>query len=84
MFQTLDKINIYLIPIKAFLRYSFVQLLKQYIDVLKLITAENKLTIIRNFEFPRILITLNRYFDLTDYFKQYVFYYIVIIMFLQK
>lgn len=79
MFQIFDKMNIHLTFIKTFLKYSSIQLLKQYVNILKFITVENKLIIIRNLEFPRNLIILNRYFNLINYFKQYVFYYIVII-----
>ena len=71
--------NIHLTSIKAFLEYLSVQLLDQYIDVLKLIILENKLIVIRNLEFSRILITLKRYLEIIDYFKQYISYYFAII-----
>ena len=76
--------NIHLTPIKAFLEYFFIQLLSQHVDILNLITFENKLIIIRNFEFSRTLIVLKHYLELTNYFKQYMFYYIIIVMSLQK
>ena len=40
--------NIYLISVKAFLGYSSVQLLRQYVDALDLATFEVKLAVIRN------------------------------------
>ena len=61
--------NVRLIFIKVFLDYFFIQLLNQYVNILNLITFKNKLIIIRSFEFSRILITLKRYFEITNYFK---------------
>ena len=84
IFQALFNMNIHLIPIKAFFRYFFIQLLSQHIDVLNLIIFEDKLTIIRNFEFSHILTILKHYLELINYFKQYVSYYNIIAMPLQK
>ena len=76
--------NIHLVPVKAFLEYPFIQLLNQHVDVLNLITFKDKFVVIRNLEFSRILIILKRYFEMINYFKQYVFYYIIIVKSLQK
>ena len=61
--------NIHLIFVKAFFGYPFIQLLNQYVNILNLIIFEDKFVVIRNFEFPRILITLKRYFGMINYFK---------------
>ena len=71
--------NIYLISAKAFLSYLLVQLLRQHVDVLNLTISENKLAVIRNLEFSRTLAALKRYLDMTDYLKQYISYYFVIV-----
>ena len=64
-----NNMNIYLNFIKAFLNYSLMYLLNQYIDILKLNTVENKLIAIQNLKFPRILTNLKRYLDITSYSK---------------
>ena len=76
--------NIHLAPNKAFLNYPSVYLLGQYIDTLGLATAEDKLTTIRNLEFPKILAALERYLGMTGYLKQYIPYYLAIIKPLQE
>ena len=67
--------NIYLLSRKSFLDYSFVQLLNQKIDVLKLATAEEKLIVIANFFFSKTLAQLEKYLDFIEYLRQYITYY---------
>ena len=69
VFQVLSDMNIHLTSAKAFLEYPSVQLLDQHVDILRLTISENKLTVIRNLEFSRILAALKRYLDMTDYLK---------------
>ena len=68
--------NIHLSSRKSFLNYSFVQLLNQKVDVLKLATAEKKLIIIINFFFLRTLAQLKKYLNFIEYLRQYIIYYI--------
>ena len=75
IFSTLKKMNIYLLSRKSFLDYSFVQLLNQKIDVLKLATAEEKLIVIANFFFSKTLAQLEKYLDFIEYLRQYITYY---------
>ena len=68
---------------KFFLNYSLIQLLKQWVEALKLVTVKDKLIVIINLEFSYILIQLKKYLNLIDYLQQYILYYVVIIKFLQ-
>ena len=67
IFSTFEKMNIYLSSRKSFFDYSFVQLLNQKVDVLKLITAEEKFIIIANFFFSKTLVQLKKYLNLIEY-----------------
>ena len=69
VFSTFEKINIHLLSRKSFFDYSFVQLLSQKIDVLKLTTTKKKLIIITNLSFSRTLAQLKKYLDFTEYLR---------------
>ena len=84
VFKLLTEKGIYLSSKKSFLSYLTVQLLNQCVDTLELATAEDKLVIIVNIEFSRTLSALEKYLEMTDYLRQYILYYTVIIKPLQK
>ena len=69
IFDALTKINIYLFLKKLFLNYSFIYLLGQRVNTLRLTTAENKLTIIINLIFSKTLSQLKKYLDIIDYLR---------------
>ena len=69
IFSTFEKMNIHLLLRKSFFDYSFVQLLNQKIDALKLITTKKKLIVIANLFFSRTLAQLKKYFDFIEYLK---------------
>ena len=52
IFNSLSEKGICLFSRKSFLSYLTVQLLSQCVDTLELATAEDKLTVITNIEFP--------------------------------
>ena len=84
IFRSLTEKDICLFLKKSFLDYLTVQLLNQCVDVLELITAEDKLVIIINIEFPHTLFTLKKYLRMISYLCQYILYYIIIIRSLQE
>jgi hypothetical protein len=73
MFQRLQNYNVTLNLKKIFLRYSFIILLSQIVDVLDLITVEKKLVAIANLVFSITLKELKIYLRLTKYLRVYVF-----------
>ena len=84
VFKSLAEKGICLFSKKFFLSYFTVQLLSQCVDTLELATAEDKLAAIVNIEFSHTLFTLEKYLGMTDYLRQYILYYTVIIRSLQK
>ena len=76
IFVFFDQMNIVLKSFKIFLRYSFVSLLKQKIDSLRLTIAKKKLKAILSLKFFLILKHLETYLKKTNYFRQYVLYYV--------
>ena len=75
--------EIYLFSEKFFLNYSSIQLLKQQVNALKLVTVKDKLVVITNLEFLCTLTQLKKYLDLIDYLWQYISHYTVIVKSLQ-
>ena len=67
IFSTFKKMNIHVSSRKSFLNYSFVQLLNQKINVLKLTTTKEKFIIIINLFFSKILAQLKKYLDFIKY-----------------
>ena len=84
VFKSLAERGICLFSKKSFLSYLTVQLLDQWVNVLELVTAEDKLTVIVNIEFPQTLSTLEKYLSMISYLRQYILYYTAIIKPLQK
>ena len=75
LFQLFIKHNISISPIKTFLNYSNVNLLKRRVNFIKLFTIENKLEIIKTIKYSTTLKGLKHYFDLTNYLRNNVHYY---------
>ena len=72
IFQILSVNNISINLKKAFLSYSSVSFLKQHVTFLNLFTDEEKLQAIVNFFFFKTLNKLETYFELTEWFRQYI------------
>ncbi len=66
LFALFQHLNITLKAKKTYLRYSSIFLLRQKIDSLNLIIAEDKLKIIVNLSFSRILKNLKRYLEVIE------------------
>jgi hypothetical protein len=84
IFQRLWHYNVALNSKKVFLKYSFIILLKQIINALRLITAKKKLVAIVNLIFSLTLKKLKKYLRLTEYLRVYVFWYAQTFNSLQK
>jgi hypothetical protein len=84
LFALFQHLNITLKAKKTYLRYSSIFLLRQKIDSLNLIIAEDKLKIIVNLSFSRILKNLKRYLEVIEWLRDYVTYYAQKIESLQK
>jgi hypothetical protein len=76
IFQRLWHYNVVLNLKKIFLKYSFIILLNQIVDVLKLTIAEEKLVAIVNLIFLLTLKKLKIYLNLTRYLRVYVSWYV--------
>jgi hypothetical protein len=75
IFSLFKRMNIAIKPSKTFLGYPTIALLGQKVDSLGLTTAEDKLSAIRDLQFPRTLKHLETYLGKTGYLRQYVPYY---------
>ena len=76
VFALFVEINIAFKSFKTFLEYLSIFLLKQKIDNLNLTTIEKKLKTILNFRFFPTFKYLKTYLNKTNYFCQYIFYYV--------
>ena len=83
-FQRLSKYDVILNSKKFFFDYFFIILLDQVVDVFEMITAAEKLEVISKLFFFKIFMSLKKYFDLTEWFRNYVFFYVQIAEFLQQ
>ncbi len=83
VFITLKRMRICLSSEKSFLTYLSVQLLKQWVDVLELVTLKDKLVAIAGLCFSISLSQLEKYLDLTEYLQQYISKYATIVKPLQ-
>jgi hypothetical protein len=84
LFALFEKLNITLKTKKTYLEYLSILLLKQKIDSLNLITAENKLKTIVKLSFSKTLKNLKKYLDAIDWLRDYVVYYAQKAEFLQE
>jgi hypothetical protein len=75
LFALFEKLNITLKTKKTYLEYLSISLLKQKIDSLDLIIAENKLKTIVKLSFLKTLKKLKKYLDMIEWLKDYVVYY---------
>ena len=75
MFQLFIQYNIIFKVKKKYLKYSSISFLKQKIDNLKLITSKNKLKVIITLSFSKTLKDLKIYLKMTNYLRNYIFYY---------
>jgi hypothetical protein len=75
VFERLWHYNVALNLRKIFLEYSSIVLLEQIVDVLDLITIDEKLTAIANLTFSFTLKKLKTYLKLTKYLRVYVAWY---------
>ena len=69
------KVNVFLSLKKTFLEYLNIALLSQKINAFELIIAEDKLKAITSLQYLTILRSLKHYLNLTDYLRNYVYYY---------
>jgi hypothetical protein len=76
--------NIIINSLKTFLRYQSVILLKQRVNVFELIIVEKKLKIIILLKFSENLIALKRYLELTEYFRDKVYFFVDVFKSLQE
>ena len=84
IFIKLINVNIFIKFTKAFIDYSSVQLLSQKINSLNLFINEKKLKIIVKLQFSRTLRQLKTYFDLINWMRKYVSFYVDVFKSLQK
>jgi hypothetical protein len=75
LFALFEKLNITLKTKKTYFEYFSISLLKQKIDSLDFITAENKLKMIVKLSFFKTLKDLKKYLDAIDWLRDYVVYY---------
>ena len=64
-----------ILPRKVFLEYSDIKLLEQYINSIGLLASVDKLYTINLLEYPSTLGALERYLGLTNYLRNYIYYY---------
>jgi hypothetical protein len=84
LFRIFLKKEIIINSFKTFLEYQSVILLKQRVNALKLITAEEKLKAISFFRFSENLIALERYLDLVDYLRDKIYFFVDVFKSFQK
>lgn len=75
IFKLFKRMNIFIKPNKIYLGYSFVALLEQKMNNLKLITTKKKLEAIFKLRFSITLKLLKWYLELTRWIRNYVLYY---------
>jgi hypothetical protein len=75
LFALFQELNITLKAKKTYLEYLSISLLRQKIDSLDLITAENKLKAIVKLSFLKTLKDLKKYLEMIEWLRDYVVYY---------
>lgn len=75
IFELFENWNITFKAIKIYFEYFSIFLLNQKVDNFELSIATNKLKVINELEFSKNLKTLKKYFDMIEYFKNYMSYY---------
>ena len=83
-FQRLLKYDVTLSSKKSFLKYSFIVLLRQVVNVFEMIIFEKKLTVIVKLFFSKTFKNLKTYLKIINWMRNYVFFYVQISDFLQQ
>jgi hypothetical protein len=76
LFRIFLRKEIIINSLKTFLEYQSVILLRQRVNALELITAEEKLKAISLLKFSENLIVLERYLDLVDYLRDKIYFFV--------
>jgi hypothetical protein len=84
LFRIFLRKEIIIYSLKTFLEYQSVILLRQRVNALELITAEEKLKAISLLKFSENLIALERYLDLVDYLRDKIYFFVDVFKSLQK
>ena len=84
IFSLFREKNISINPKKFYIRYSIVELLRYYIDVLKMYSIEDRIQSFYKLEFLFILKTLETYLKVIGFLRSIILYYIQIADSLQK
>ena len=75
VFTLFTKLEISIKPTKIFLRYADVLLLEQRVNALDLTTSEKKLRVIALLQFPSNLAALEKYLEIIEYLRDYIYFY---------
>ena len=76
MFVLFDKLNIIFKSSKIYFDYSIISFLKQKINRFEFFTTQKKFVVILRFKFSKTFKDLEIYFDMTDYLRNYVAFYV--------
>ena len=77
IFSFMSTNNISINSVKAFIDYSFVNLLRQHVNSLNLFIDKDKIKIIFEFIFSQSLNDFETYLSLTDWFRDYIKNYVI-------
>lgn len=80
LFKLFIEYNILISLIKTFLNYFNVNFLKQRVNLFDLITIKNKFKTIKTLKYSTILKILKYYINLTNYLRNYVYYFTQLII----
>lgn len=83
LFQLFQFKDIFISSNKIFLEYVSVLLLNRRMNFLELITSKERLKAIASLTFFDILIALEKYFEMTNYLKKYVYFFVDVFRSLQ-
>ena len=83
-FQRLSKYDVTLNSKKSFLKYSFIMLLKQVMNVFEMIISEEKMIAIVKLFFSKTFKNLKTYLKMIDWMRNYVLFYVQVSNFLQQ
>ena len=76
IFELMFKNNIFINSVKAFIKYSSVNLLKQHVNSLSLSIDEKKIKTIAQLIFSKTLTNFETYLELIDWFRDYIEKYV--------
>ena len=75
IFTLFTKLRIFIKSIKIFLDYADVLLLRQRVNALDLTISKEKLRVIAMLQFSDDLVALEKYLEITDYLRKYIYFY---------